>query len=133
MGVIDMKQLIEVAALGPDDRNEWEVLARGYLPFYGRTEPDSRYEETWRRLMVTGFAAFPNTILGFGIWAMLMRKYPTATVAPFTLLVPVTGMISSALVLGEPLQWWKIAAGLLVPSGLALNQFGARIRTFALR
>lgn len=73
------------------------------------------------------FQAYPTTILGFGIWSMLMRKYPTATIAPFTLLVPVAGMLSAALVLDEPLQWWKAAAGLLVLSGLALNQFGARI------
>ncbi|WP_420474111.1 EamA family transporter [Noviherbaspirillum sp. ST9] len=73
------------------------------------------------------FQAYPTTILGFGIWAMLMRKYPTATVAPFTLLVPVAGMLSAAWVLGEPLQWWKIAAGMLVLTGLALNQFGARL------
>lgn len=73
------------------------------------------------------FQAYPTTILGFGIWSMLMRKYPTATVAPFTLLVPVAGMLSAAWVLDEPLQWWKIAAGMLVLTGLALNQFGGRI------
>jgi O-acetylserine/cysteine efflux transporter len=49
-----------------------------------------------------------------------------ATIAPFTLLVPVAGMGSAALFLGEPLAWWKLAAGLLVLSGLALNLFGAR-------
>ncbi|HYD96342.1 MAG TPA: EamA family transporter [Noviherbaspirillum sp.] len=75
------------------------------------------------------FQAWPTTILGFGIWSMLMRKYPAATVAPFTLLVPVVGMLSAALVLGEPLQWWKLAAGLLVLAGLALNQFGGLART----
>jgi O-acetylserine/cysteine efflux transporter len=73
------------------------------------------------------FQSYPNTILGFGIWSMLMRRYPTATVAPFALLVPVAGMVSAALVLGEALQWWKIAAGALVLGGLALNQFGGRI------
>ena len=75
------------------------------------------------------FQSYPNTILGFGIWSMLMRKYATATIAPFTLLVPVAGMASAALVLGEPLQWWKIAAGALVLGGLALNQFGSRLWT----
>jgi O-acetylserine/cysteine efflux transporter len=40
-------------------------------------------------------------------------------------------MASAALFLGEPLQWWKLAAGLLVLAGLALNQFGARIWAFA--
>jgi O-acetylserine/cysteine efflux transporter len=73
------------------------------------------------------FQAYPNTLLGFGIWSMLMRKYPTATVAPFSLLVPVAGMLSAALVLGEPLQWWKLAAGVLVLGGLALNLFGGRL------
>ena len=73
------------------------------------------------------FQSYPNTILGFGIWSMLMRRYPTATVAPFSLLVPVAGMLSAAVVLGEPLQWWKVAAGALVLGGLALNLFGGRI------
>jgi O-acetylserine/cysteine efflux transporter len=73
------------------------------------------------------FQSYPNTILGYTIWSHLMRKYPTATIAPFSLLVPVTGMVSAAIVLGEPLQWWKITAGALVLLGLLLNQFGARI------
>ncbi|HEY5800954.1 MAG TPA: EamA family transporter [Burkholderiaceae bacterium] len=73
------------------------------------------------------FQSYPNTLLGFGIWSMLMKRYATATIAPFSLLVPVAGMISAALVLGEPLEWWKIAAGLLVLSGLALNLFGPRL------
>lgn len=73
------------------------------------------------------FQSYPNTILGFGIWSMLMKKYEAATIAPFSLLVPVAGMTSAALILDEQLHWWKIAAGLLVLSGLALNQFGAKI------
>lgn len=80
-----------------------------------------------RTLMTVLFQAYPNTILGFGIWSLLMRRYAAATIAPFTLLVPVAGMTSAALILGEPLQWWKVAAGMLVLAGLALNQFGARL------
>jgi O-acetylserine/cysteine efflux transporter len=73
------------------------------------------------------FQAYPNTLLGFGIWSMLIRKYEAASVAPFSLLVPVAGMLSAAMVLGEALPWWKLVAGLLVLGGLALNQFGARL------
>jgi O-acetylserine/cysteine efflux transporter len=80
-----------------------------------------------KSLLAVLFQSYANTIIGFGIWSMLMRKYATATIAPFSLLVPVTGMASAALVLGEPLQWWKVAAGALVLGGLALNQFGARL------
>jgi O-acetylserine/cysteine efflux transporter len=89
------------------------------------------HQFTGTTLALLLFQAYPSTILGFGIWSMLMRKYPTATVAPFSLLVPAAGMISAAIVLGEPLQWWKVAAGLMVLVGLALNQFGGRIWAMA--
>jgi O-acetylserine/cysteine efflux transporter len=80
----------------------------------------------WASVGAILFQSYPNTIVGFGIWSMLMRKYPAATIAPFTLLVPVFGMLSAALILDEPLQWWKIVAGLLVLAGLAFNQFGGK-------
>ncbi len=80
----------------------------------------------WLSIAAILFQAYPNTILGFGVWSMLMRKYPAATIAPFTLLVPVFGMLSAALILDESLQWWKIAAGLLVLGGLGFNQLGGR-------
>lgn len=80
-----------------------------------------------KTLFTVLFQSYPNTILGFGIWSMLMRRYAAATIAPFSLLVPVAGMTSAALILGEQLEWWKVAAGALVLAGLALNQFGARL------
>ncbi len=82
-------------------------------------------------LMTVLFQAYPNTVFGFGIWSMLLRKYPAATVTPFSLLVPIVGMLSATLLLDESLQWWKIAAGALVLGGLALNQFGGRIWAMA--
>lgn len=81
----------------------------------------------WRSAGAILFQSYPTTILGFGIWSTLMRKYPAAIVAPFTLLVPVAGMLSAAFVLDESLQWWKVVAGLLVLCGLALNQASARL------
>ena len=67
-----------------------------------------------------------NTMFGYGVWAWLLARYPAATVSPLSLLVPVFGFAASALILGEPLQGWKIAAGLLAMSGLALNLFWGR-------
>lgn len=81
----------------------------------------------WISLAAVLFQSYPNTIVGFGIWTILMRKYPAATIAPFSLLVPLVGMLSATLLLSESLQWWKIVAGLLVLGGLALNQFGGRL------
>ncbi|MEO6920758.1 MAG: EamA family transporter [Collimonas sp.] len=81
----------------------------------------------WASVAAVFYQSYPNTILGYGIWTILMRKYAAATVAPFSLLVPLVGMLSAAILLGESLQWWKIVAGLLVLAGLALNLFGARL------
>ncbi|TFW10155.1 O-acetylserine/cysteine exporter [Oxalobacteraceae bacterium OM1] len=81
----------------------------------------------WLSTAALLFQSYAATILGYGIWSHLIRTYPAAAVAPFTLLVPVSGMVSAALALGEPLQWWKLAAGALVMCGLALNQLGPRL------
>jgi O-acetylserine/cysteine efflux transporter len=67
-----------------------------------------------------------NTLFGYAAWGWLLARHPAATISPLALLVPVFGMGASALVLGEALPPWKLAAALLVLSGLALNLFGAR-------
>jgi O-acetylserine/cysteine efflux transporter len=62
-----------------------------------------------------------NTMFGYGCWAWLLSRYPAATVAPMSLLVPVIGFAASATLLGEPLPLWKIGATLLIMAGLAVN------------
>jgi O-acetylserine/cysteine efflux transporter len=64
-----------------------------------------------------------NTMFGYGVWGWLLSKHPAASVTPMALLVPVFGMGASALLLGEPLQDWKLIAMALVMGGLALNMF----------
>ena len=71
--------------------------------------------------------AVANTMFGYGAWGWLLARYPAATVTPMALLVPVFGMSTSALVLGEALPAWKIIAACLVLNGLALNLFWPRI------
>jgi O-acetylserine/cysteine efflux transporter len=74
------------------------------------------------------FQAWPTTLLAFGIWAWLLRQHPAVLIAPFTLLVPVVGMTSAVLLLGEVLTWWKLAGAALVLGGLGLNLLAARPR-----
>jgi O-acetylserine/cysteine efflux transporter len=66
--------------------------------------------------------AIGASILGYGGWAWLLRRHPAPIVAPFTLLVPVFGMGSAALLLNEairPAAWPGIV---LVFLGLGLTQ-----------
>lgn len=68
-----------------------------------------------------------NTMFGYSLWAWLLSRHPAATISPMALLVPVFGMSASALLLGEPMQDWKLFAALLVLGGLAVNFFWPRI------
>lgn len=69
-----------------------------------------------------------NTMFGYAAWGWLLGRHPAAHVAPMALMVPVFGLGASALLLGEPLQGWKIAAFALVMFGLALGMLWPRLR-----
>jgi O-acetylserine/cysteine efflux transporter len=64
--------------------------------------------------------AVGNTLIGYVLWSALLARYTVAAVTPWALLVPVFGMGTAAVLLGEPLPPWKLLAGALVVAGLAV-------------
>ena len=60
------------------------------------------------------------TLLAYAIWGRLLRRYPTAMVTPFALLVPFVGSYSSALVFGERFGPLRLTGMALVLVGLAV-------------
>jgi O-acetylserine/cysteine efflux transporter len=62
-----------------------------------------------------------STLLGFFVWAELLRRYPAGLVAPFTLLVPVSGTISAYLILGETFGPVRLAGMALILTGITVN------------
>jgi O-acetylserine/cysteine efflux transporter len=74
------------------------------------------------------FLAWVATLFGFASWAGLMHRYPTGLISPFALLIPVSGIASGALFLGESLAAMQIAGVLLVFAGLAVNVYGAKLK-----
>ena len=67
------------------------------------------------------FQAAIATLAAFGAWSQLLARYPASLVAPFSLLVPVFGMSSTALLLGETVSAAKLAGAALVMVGLAVT------------
>ena len=57
-----------------------------------------------------GFIVYVSTLIGFGLWAHLLGQNTASKVMPFALLVPVFGMITSVLLTGEVVTWWKMLA-----------------------
>ncbi|ADO48551.1 O-acetylserine/cysteine exporter [[Enterobacter] lignolyticus] len=74
------------------------------------------------------YLAFVATIVGYGIWGALLGRYETWRVAPLSLLVPVVGMGSAAVLLGETLSGLQLAGAALIMAGLYINVFGLRVR-----
>ncbi len=70
---------------------------------------------------VVVWQAVGNSIIGYGLWNILLNRYSAAVITPWALLIPVFGLVSSALFLGEPMPWWKGLAAFLVLAGLAVN------------
>ncbi|HBI11348.1 MAG TPA: O-acetylserine/cysteine exporter, partial [Franconibacter pulveris] len=77
------------------------------------------------------YLAFIATIVGYGIWGTLLGRYETWRVAPLSLLVPVVGLASAALLLGETLSLLQLLGALLIMAGLYINVFGFRVRRAA--
>ncbi|HEX8010374.1 MAG TPA: EamA family transporter [Casimicrobiaceae bacterium] len=79
----------------------------------------------WGSVLLLAWGA---TLFGFASWAALLHRYPTALVSPFALLIPVSGLASGAIFLGEGLAPLQVAGVALVLLGLAENVFGAQVR-----
>jgi len=72
------------------------------------------------------YIVYCSTWIGYGVWNWLISRYPVGTIVPFTLLVPVVGILGSVVFMGEPFQLWKLFAGLLVIGGLVINLISTR-------
>lgn len=59
-----------------------------------------------------------GTIVGSGIWVWLMRRHPAGVVAPFSMLVPVVGILAAWWILGQSPTWWELLGGVLVLAGV---------------
>ncbi|AQZ96145.1 EamA family transporter [Halopseudomonas phragmitis] len=75
-------------------------------------------------LLVLLYLAFAATILGYSLWSRLLSRYPASQVAPFSLLVPVIGLSSAALLAGERVSALQLGGAFLVMLGILVNVSG---------
>jgi O-acetylserine/cysteine efflux transporter len=67
-----------------------------------------------------GYLAFGATLGGFGLWNRLLKAYPAAQVARFTLLVPVIGLACGKAFFAERLGTAQLIGSALVVLGVGL-------------
>ncbi|UUN27000.1 EamA family transporter [Streptomyces sp. FIT100] len=80
----------------------------------------------WAGAGVIVYVAWVTTVFGFGAWGWLLRNHPASSVAPFSLLVPVFGMSSAALFLGEPVSPLRWCTAALLVGGVALTSLARK-------
>lgn len=72
------------------------------------------------------YLAIVATLFGFGTWSKLLSRHPANKVAPLSLLVPVTGLLTARAVLGEQLSLSQWGGCLAVIIGLLVSAYGVR-------
>ncbi|MCU1410858.1 MAG: EamA family transporter [Rhodoglobus sp.] len=71
-------------------------------------------------ILSTLYTAVFASLVGYGIWNTLLAKYPTSAVVPFTLLVPVVGIIAAWIAVNEQPTVTEVVGGAIMLAGLAV-------------
>ena len=110
-------------SIGVVPHTGWQLILGG-IPIvlaWLALEPDPDLSRlTWRGLLGTGYAATVALIFCFTAHNKVVTMLPAAVAALSTLAIPVVGLFSSALILGEPLGTRELVALLLVAGSIAL-------------
>jgi O-acetylserine/cysteine efflux transporter len=103
------------------------------VPFVGLSlafdDPATRWHwtaapfSTWIAVAYLGWMA---TILGYAMWTRLLKRHPVNRVAPFSLGVPVVGISTGMIVLGDVITSWQWAGITLIVASLVCTMFGGR-------
>lgn len=68
------------------------------------------------------------TLVGYGLWNSLLARHPSSLVAPFSMLVPVVGVLTSWLAFHELIDLLELVAGGAVVTGVLVASRPARVR-----
>lgn len=78
---------------------------------------------TW---IAVAYIGWMSTIVGYAMWTRLLKRHPVNRVAPFSLGVPVVGITSGMLALGDLITGWQWAGIALIVAALICTMFGGR-------
>lgn len=83
---------------------------------------------TGAAVVSTLYTAWLASLFGYGVWNTLLARYPASAVVPFTMLVPVVGILAAWLVQGERPNLAEAVGGLLLLLGVAVTSGVLRLR-----
>lgn len=81
-----------------------------------------------RALFAVTYLALLATLLAYSLWTRLLQRHPAGRVTPFSLLVPVVGLLAAMVLLNERPAFWQWVGTGAVIVGMGINQLGVRWR-----
>lgn len=69
---------------------------------------------------ILAWQAFANTLFGYSVWNLLIRRYSLSRIGPLTLLVPIIAMTLTTLMLQERILLAQSIAALFIIAGVAV-------------
>jgi O-acetylserine/cysteine efflux transporter len=73
----------------------------------------------WLTIASTLYTAILCSLFGYGVWNSLLSRYPVGSVVPFALVVPVAGIATAWIALGETPTIAETLGGLILLGGIA--------------
>jgi len=77
-------------------------------------------DASWASLGAAFYLGAMATTVAYALWGDLLRRYSTAVVAPFALLAPCVGVVTSAIMFNEQFGPLRYAGMILILAGLAV-------------
>jgi O-acetylserine/cysteine efflux transporter len=71
-------------------------------------------------ILSTLYTAVLSSLVGYGIWNHLLARYPTSAVVPFSLLIPIVGILAAWVVIKEQPTLTELIGGAVMLVGLAI-------------
>ncbi|MEZ5703674.1 MAG: EamA family transporter, partial [Burkholderiaceae bacterium] len=129
-----VRQAARAGSYGPFAFIVWSSLVP-ILPFFALSAWIDGPREMWaqlvaidgRALLSVLYLALLATLLAYTLWTRLLQSHPAGRVTPFSLLVPVVGLLAAMALLGEHPAPWQWAGTAAVLGGMLINQLGGRL------
>jgi O-acetylserine/cysteine efflux transporter len=102
-------------------------LAALSLAFEGKEALAASFSSIgWLTVGALAYLVLLSTLLGYGLWNGLIMRYGASRIAPFSLMVPVFGLASASLVLGESFGPRDALGAALILAGLLVHALNGR-------
>ncbi len=101
----------------------WQLILGGIPVIIGAFMLDpmtALLHVSWQAALATGYAILIGNILCYWAWIKVLSLFPASVASIGTLAIPVIGVLSSALVLGEPVDFREITALIFVVGALSI-------------